>query len=203
MHWTRKSQTLSKIFFDYSFYYSISLILLDHKGTGMPFNSHMSRDKVIRNQSLKYLSLIRAGKYLSRSQHPGIEEQKDVAMHLKQGRWMVLFYSEGELVVEDKLNFLQFRMHLWRHWSKSTELGCYRVVIVSADKRLVDICNKHRKIAWQDQALLMDLHNFHPQGVITQFLFVTKVVIAQVLDTAVRTTRFPVHCLQQIMSNIG
>ena len=65
----------------------------------MPFNNHMSRGKV-RNQSLKYLSLIRAGKYFSRSQHPGIEEQKDVAMHLKQGRWMVCFYSEGELVVD-------------------------------------------------------------------------------------------------------
>ena len=75
---------------------------------------------------------------------------------------------------------------------------------MSANKRLVDICNNLvMKIAWQDQALLMDLHNFHQQGVITQFLFVTEVVIAQVLDIAVRTTRFPVHCLQKIMSNIG
>ena len=49
----------------------------------------------------------------------------------------------------------------------------------------------------------MDLHNVHQQGVITQFLFVTKAVIAQVLDMAIRTTRFPVHCLQQNMSNIG
>ena len=36
---------------------------------------------------------------------------------------------------------------------KSTEMGLDRVVIVCADKRLVDICNKHMKIAWQDQAL--------------------------------------------------
>jgi len=86
---------------------------------------------------------------------------------------------------------------------KSTELGLDRVVIVCADNRLVDICNKHIKIAWQDQALLMDLHNVHQQGVITQFLFVTKAVIAQVLDMAIRTTRFPVHCLQRNMSNFG
>ena len=75
---------------------------------------------------------------------------------------------------------------------------------MSANKRLVDICNNLvMKIAWQDQALLMDLHNFHQQAVITHFLVVTKVVISQVLDIAVRTTRFPVHCLQQNMSNIG
>ena len=49
----------------------------------------------------------------------------------------------------------------------------------------------------------MDLHNVHQQGVITQFFFVIKAVIAQVLDMAIRTTRFPVHCLQQNMSNIG
>ena len=47
----------------------------------------------------------------SRWQHLGIEEQKDVAMHLKQGRWMVLSLLEGELVVEDKLNILQLMKH--------------------------------------------------------------------------------------------
>ena len=79
---------------------------------------------------------------------------------------------------------------------KSTELGLDRVVIVCADNRLVDICNKHIKIAWQDQALLMDLHNVHQQGVITQFLFVTKAVIAQVLDMAnFQSTAYSNTCL--------
>ena len=107
MHWTRKSQTLFILLFNFTD------ITGSQRYRDAFQQSHEQRQS--QKPKPKYLSLIRAGKYFSRSQHPGIEEQKDVAMHLKQGRWMVLFYSEGELVVEDKLNFLQFRMHLWRH----------------------------------------------------------------------------------------
>ena len=49
----------------------------------------------------------------------------------------------------------------------------------------------------------MDLHNFHQQGMITQFWFVTRVVITQVLDIAASAASFPVHCIQHSMPNIG
>ncbi|KAK9986831.1 hypothetical protein SO802_031782 [Lithocarpus litseifolius] len=48
---------------------------------------------------------------------------------------------------------------------KSTAMGLYRVVVVSTDQRMVEICNKHRKAAWQGQALLMDLQNLHRHSI--------------------------------------
>ena len=82
----------------------LHIFLVVYKGTGMPFNNHMIRDKV-RNQSLIPL-LNQSWQICIKVAASGIEEKKDVAMHLKQGRWMVLFYLEGDLVVEDKLNIL-------------------------------------------------------------------------------------------------
>ena len=82
----------------------LHIFLVVYKGTGMPFNNHMIRDKV-RNRSLIPI-LNQSWQICIKVAASGIEEKKDVAMHLKQGRWMVLFYLEGELVVEDKLNIL-------------------------------------------------------------------------------------------------
>ena len=87
--------------------------------------------------------------------------------------------------------------------NKAIELDLRRAIIISIDKNLVDMCNNLSRPNWQDQTFITDLHNFHQQGMITQFLFVTRAVIAQVLDIAANATSFPMHCIQHFMPNIG
>ena len=61
---------------------------------------------------------------------------------------------------------------------KAMELNFHRAVIINTDKNLINKCSNLRKSTWQDQAFVMDLNNFHQQGMITQFLVVPRVVIA-------------------------
>ena len=47
---------------------------------------------------------------------------------------------------------------------KSTAMDLFRAIIVSNDQKRAELCNNHRKVTWQDQALAMDLQNLHQQG---------------------------------------
>ena len=80
---------------------------------------------------------------------------------------------------------------------KARKLGYQRLFVVSNDRYLVNLCNNARKTVWLDRTFLLDLHNLHQQGLITKILFVPKIVVNFVLDLAVTTTRFPVHCMRQ------
>ena len=62
--------------------------------------------------------------------------------------------------------------------SKAMELNFHRAIIINIDRNLIDKCSNLKKSTWQDQAFVMDLNNFHQQGMITQFLVVPRVVIA-------------------------
>ena len=62
--------------------------------------------------------------------------------------------------------------------NKAIELDLHRAIIISIDKNLIDMCNNLRRPNWQEQAFITNLHNFHQQGMITKFLFVTRAVIA-------------------------
>ncbi|KAL0007790.1 hypothetical protein SO802_009292 [Lithocarpus litseifolius] len=73
---------------------------------------------------------------------------------------------------------------------KATTMDFHRTIVVTNDKRLVELCNNHRKATWLDQALEMDLQNLHQQGLITQFLLVPNVVVGQILILA-RKAGFP------------
>ena len=62
--------------------------------------------------------------------------------------------------------------------SKAMELNFHKAIIINIDKNLIDKCSNLKKSTWQDQAFVMDLNNFHQQGMTTQFLVVPRVVIA-------------------------
>ena len=73
---------------------------------------------------------------------------------------------------------------------KAKDTGIKRIIILSNDRRLTQICNYTRKPSWQEQTFTLDLLQLQQQGLITHVLFVPKIVISNVLKLA---TRFPIH----------
>lgn len=86
---------------------------------------------------------------------------------------------------------LQFRM-LWesqcsRPWSYNS------LLFLNCSKGLTQVCNQTRERNWMEKNLLLDLNQFRAQGLIVDFHFVPKDVVAHVIDLAYVTTCFPVH----------
>lgn len=76
---------------------------------------------------------------------------------------------------------------------KAKDTRIRRIMILSNDRRLTQICNYTKKPSWQAQTFTLDLLQLQQQGLITHVLFVPKIVISNVLELAVRATTFPIH----------
>ena len=76
---------------------------------------------------------------------------------------------------------------------KARDAGINRILVLSNDRRLSQICNNIRKPSWQEQTLTLDLFRLQQQGLTTHVHFVPKLVVLNVLQFAIRATKFPVH----------
>ncbi|KAL0016089.1 hypothetical protein SO802_003158 [Lithocarpus litseifolius] len=77
---------------------------------------------------------------------------------------------------------------------KSENLGFSRILIMCHSKRLVNVCNMQCSPNWQEKTMLSDLLNLQQQGLCCKTLFVPRVILGTVCNTAKFALKVPGRC---------